>query len=107
MSKDTSVKLHNSLPGTPNFFRQLAPRPAIQAGKTGWLFQLWAPEADQVSVAGDFNRWDRSLYQSHLSLALFCALTFLLSWPSIASENTFYAVLLQGRKRPCQFGSSH
>ena len=58
MSKDTSVKLHNSLPGTPNFFRQLAPRPAIQAGKTGWLFQLWAPEADQVSVAGDFNRWD-------------------------------------------------
>lgn len=60
MTKSASVKLHNSPPSTPDFFRQLGANPAIRGGKSGWLFRLWAPDTPAVSVAGDFNGWSPS-----------------------------------------------
>ncbi|MDY4953468.1 MAG: alpha amylase C-terminal domain-containing protein [Candidatus Onthomonas sp.] len=57
MADTPSVKLHNSPPLTPDFFRQLGPRPVTREGEAGWLFRMWAPDAVAASVAGDFNGW--------------------------------------------------
>lgn len=40
----------------------LGARPAVQDGQTGWVFRVWAPEAQAVSVVGDFNEWDRETH---------------------------------------------
>src|SRR5699024_9037164 len=32
--------------------------PIVHEGITGVLFAVWAPNAQQVSVIGDFNAWD-------------------------------------------------
>ncbi len=36
----------------------LGARQTEVAGTTGTLFAVWAPNAERVSVVGDFNRWD-------------------------------------------------
>ena len=33
--------------------------------KKGVQFRVWAPNANSVSVVGDFNHWDRGLHQMH------------------------------------------
>lgn len=32
--------------------------PAEREGKTGWVFRVWAPNAQKVCVMGDFNGWN-------------------------------------------------
>ena len=32
--------------------------PAVQDGKEGYVFRVWAPRAPLVSIIGDFNGWD-------------------------------------------------
>ena len=32
--------------------------PIEKRGKKGWMFRVWAPHAQKVSVVGDFNDWD-------------------------------------------------
>jgi 1,4-alpha-glucan branching enzyme len=39
-------------------YRKLGAHPAEVAGKTGTYFAVWAPDAERVSVIGDFNNWD-------------------------------------------------
>lgn len=39
-------------------YRVLGSHPVIVDGISGVLFATWAPEAERVSVVGDFNRWD-------------------------------------------------
>lgn len=39
-------------------YRQLGAHPREVDGVTGTLFATWAPNAERVSVVGDFNRWD-------------------------------------------------
>jgi len=41
-------------------YDKLGAHPATQDGTTGTYFAVWAPDAKQVSVIGDFNGWDRA-----------------------------------------------
>ena len=42
-------------PLPPRLFRP--PEPVQTDSRSGWRFQIWAPEAAAVSVAGDFQGW--------------------------------------------------
>ena len=33
--------------------------PFVQDGEQGYLFRVYAPEAEKVSVMGEFNDWNR------------------------------------------------
>jgi 1,4-alpha-glucan branching enzyme len=39
-------------------YEQLGAHPAVERGVAGVHFAVWAPNAKQVSVVGDFNGWD-------------------------------------------------
>ncbi|MCC6653286.1 MAG: 1,4-alpha-glucan branching protein GlgB, partial [Candidatus Eisenbacteria bacterium] len=39
-------------------YRLLGARPETRRGVDGACFRVWAPNAERVSVLGDFNRWD-------------------------------------------------
>ena len=34
------------------------PKKAVIDGKKGWIFRVWAPNARDVSLVGDFNGWE-------------------------------------------------
>ncbi len=40
-------------------YEKLGAHPCRRDGKTGFHFAVWAPNAESVSVVGDFNGWDR------------------------------------------------
>ncbi|HLN98685.1 MAG TPA: 1,4-alpha-glucan branching protein GlgB [Pyrinomonadaceae bacterium] len=44
-------------------YRKLGAHPLVHEGVKGVSFAVWAPGAEQVSVAGDFNGWDGSQHQ--------------------------------------------
>ena len=52
--------------------------PAKQNGKTGWVFRTWAPNAQGVSVVGDFCGWDRH------------------AWPMRRNEQDMWEVFIPG-----------
>ena len=39
-------------------YEKLGAHPATLSGKRGTYFAVWAPNAERVSVIGDFNQWD-------------------------------------------------
>jgi 1,4-alpha-glucan branching enzyme len=41
-------------------FERLGAHPVVEGKTAGTYFAVWAPEARQVSVIGDFNRWDNA-----------------------------------------------
>src|SRR6266498_5178885 len=54
---DTDVHLFNE--GThARLYDKLGSRVIQHRGATGAYFAVWAPNADRVSVIGDFNGWD-------------------------------------------------
>ena len=38
---------------------------ATHDGADGYMFRVWAPRAQAVSVVGDFNSWDTSAHPMH------------------------------------------
>jgi 1,4-alpha-glucan branching enzyme len=44
-------------------YRMLGAHPATFSGVAGTHFAVWAPNAERVSVVGDFNRWDGRVHQ--------------------------------------------
>lgn len=43
-------------------YRFLGAHPKVVDGVGGVLFAVWAPNAERVSVVGEFNRWDGRIY---------------------------------------------
>ena len=39
-------------------YKKLGAHPSVENGKNGYFFAVWAPNAQSVSVVGDFNNWD-------------------------------------------------
>ncbi|MDR2091553.1 MAG: 1,4-alpha-glucan branching protein GlgB [Clostridiales bacterium] len=39
--------------------RLFSPRRAVLDGEEGFVFRVWAPDVESVSIAGDFNGWDK------------------------------------------------
>src|SRR5690606_12955938 len=44
-------------------YRRLGAHPITVDGVPGTYFAVWAPNAEEVSVMGEFNRWDRSSHK--------------------------------------------
>ena len=45
--------------GIVGAFDYMGARPFVQDGEQGYLFRVYAPEAEKVSVMGEFNDWNR------------------------------------------------
>ena len=43
-----------------SLWEKLGAHPAAAEGRSGTSFAVWAPDAEGVSVAGDFNGWDKN-----------------------------------------------
>ena len=41
-------------------WRCFGAHPGTKDGQVGYVFRVWAPNAKQVSVFGDFNGWDET-----------------------------------------------
>lgn len=46
-------------------YRKLGAHAGVSGGKAGAFFGVWAPDAERVSVVGDFNRWDEYRHTLH------------------------------------------
>jgi 1,4-alpha-glucan branching enzyme len=63
----TSFELHLHGEGT-NYesYRTLGAHAVVCEGVEGTRFAVWAPNADVVSITGDFNQWDRTRHPMRL-----------------------------------------
>ena len=43
-----------------DLYNKMGAHPMTLDGKKGVFFAVWAPNAQKVSVVGDFNQWDRT-----------------------------------------------
>jgi 1,4-alpha-glucan branching enzyme len=57
----TELDLHLFNEGSHyRLYEKLGAHPAVEGGAEGTRFAVWAPDAEFVSVIGDFNDWDRT-----------------------------------------------
>ncbi len=50
----------------PRLYRKLGAHPLRKGGEAGVRFAVWAPNAERVGVAGDFNGWDAGAHPLRL-----------------------------------------
>lgn len=60
--------------------------PVVKNGKKGYVFRVWAPRAESVSVVGDFNAWNES---SHVMDRMIDDQTYELFIPSLNEYDTY------------------
>lgn len=59
MNKDLELPVYLFHQGTAaKAYELMGAHPAMINGKQGYTFRVWAPNAQKVAVAGDFNGWD-------------------------------------------------
>ena len=46
-----------------DIYEKLGAHPSIENGKKGYFFAVWAPNAADVHVVGNFNNWDENAHQ--------------------------------------------
>ena len=46
-------------------YRKMGSHPIVMSGTRGTWFSVWAPNAREVTVIGDFNGWDPSRHLLH------------------------------------------
>ena len=46
-------------------YQKLGAHPAVFQSLTGTYFAVWAPNAERVTVIGDFNGWDKTINPLH------------------------------------------
>ena len=46
-----------------DIYEKLGAHPSEEKGKKGFFFAVWAPNAADVHVVGDFNGWDENAHQ--------------------------------------------
>ncbi|MBE7100608.1 MAG: 1,4-alpha-glucan branching protein GlgB [Clostridiales bacterium] len=69
----------------------LGAHPAVVNKKKGYVFRVWAPRAERVSVIGDFNSWNT---ESHIMQRMIDGETFELFIPGLKQFDTYkYCVL--------------
>jgi 1,4-alpha-glucan branching enzyme len=72
---EKTLKINNDLPlylfhqGTNyNAYDYMGAHLVSVNGNTGVVFRVWAPNANSVSVVGDFNKWDENAnYMTRIS----------------------------------------
>ena len=50
-----------------DIYEKLGAHPSEEKGKKGFFFAVWAPNAADVHVVGDFNNWDENAHQMERS----------------------------------------
>ena len=48
-------------------YEKMGAHPVVFDGQEGTVFAVWAPNAHQVNIIGDFNGWDSNLHPMHSS----------------------------------------
>ena len=95
---ETNLPLHLFHHGE-NFktYELMGAHPATINRKRGYVFRVWAPRAQQVSVIGEFNGWDDN---AHVMERLIDGETFELFIPSLKEFDSykFCVITADGRK---------
>ncbi len=61
MDRDLELPIYLFHQGTAaKAYELMGAHPSVQDGKAGYLFRVWAPNAKNVAVMGDFNQWNES-----------------------------------------------
>ena len=67
-------------------YETMGAHPAVHNRKHGYIFRVWAPHAERVSVVGDFNKWDKD---AHVMQKLIDQETFELFIPDLKQYDVY------------------
>ena len=67
-------------------YELLGAHPAIQNRKKGYIFRVWAPRAESVSIVGEFNDWNT---ETHVMQRMIDGETFELFIPGLTQFNIY------------------
>ena len=94
---ETDLPLHLFHHGE-NFktFQLMGAHPAVVKRKKGYVFRVWAPRAERVSVIGDFNDWNE---ESHVMERMIDGETFELFIPGLKQFDSYkYCILTKDNR---------